>query len=138
MASEVTTESDKSPKLNSQLMYSVVVGITVGVFLQAAILKLIHYRGTYGDLFGVIGLFLGAAIGGAICLLRQGRSAEMAKYLGQGLVGLLVTIPIFAAGRFGHKLHGEVGRLVGLLGSTVLIFGVLYLSGKLLKRKPTT
>jgi hypothetical protein len=75
----------------------------------------------------IIGLIVGGGIGGLIQLRKQGRVAEVPRFLRHLFLSLvkflfLLWVPMFLAAWLGERLYGRVGHSVGLVASAVLLF----------------
>jgi len=127
MASEPPADQGKKP---ARLLQGHLIGSIVGYLLLAGTLALIFGPRTGSQWFlvtFVIGWGLGGAIGGAIQLRRQRRSAEIGPFLNQQGVGLLFAAPIVLAVWLGQRLYGDIGWWTGLIGGVGLMGLVLWL-----------
>lgn len=125
MASESRAGSDNVPpmKLRGYVVVGAIGG-SIGYLLLEETLALIFGPQTGSQRFFptfAVGWVVGGAIGGGVQLWRQHRSAEIGKFLGQQVVGLLIVLAVWLAVWLGQRLYGDIGWWGGLIGSAGLI-----------------
>jgi hypothetical protein len=103
--------------------------VPVYVVLTRALFELFGTEFPWQFVSLTIGWLFGGGIGGLIQLRKQGRTAEIPRFLRLLFLLLLqflflLMLPMFLAAWLGEKLYGNAGHWVGMVGSGVLIFSI--------------